>query len=114
MKESKDEASEKYISEIGSHLSIISSLKEEISSISLALSASNSRAKQLSSLLTSEAELREEMSQVLEENVTLKNELDTEREHLRELITLQIGYEDELSQHWAEILAQVDGKYTFF
>ena len=29
---------------------------------------------------------------------------------MRELIEMQIAYEDELSEHWAEILGQVDGE----
>ena len=29
---------------------------------------------------------------------------------MRELIEMQIAYEDELTEHWAEILSQVDGE----
>lgn len=101
---------EKYVIDISAHLSTISSLKEEIESISIELQKSNSRAKQLSCQLSSEAELREEMAVVLEENGNLRNDLHIEREQLKELIELQIGYEDELSEHWAEILRQVDGE----
>ena len=56
--------------------------------------------------------MRSDLALLAEDNDKLRSELKTERTQLKELIELQIGYEDELSEHWAEILKQVEGENT--
>ena len=40
-------------------------------------------------------------------------DLETEKEQIRELIQIHLDYEDELSEHWEEIVCNVEGEYIF-
>ena len=68
--------------------------------------------------LTSEAYLTQEMEKLLDLNKQLSTQndfvtkqLNVEKEQIKELIEIHLGYEDELEERWSEIINNVEGTY---
>ena len=91
-------------------------MKHEIDDIREHIKSSDQQSKLMEERLTSEAYLTREMEKLLDlnkqlsaQNDSVTKQLNVEKEQIKELIEIHLGYEDELEERWSEIINNVEG-----
>ena len=91
-------------------------MKHEIDDIREHIKSSDQQSKLMEERLTSEAFLTREMEKLLDlnkqlsaQNDSVTKQLNVEKEQIKELIEIHLGYEDELEERWSEIINNVEG-----